>query len=56
MRDAYYKNPFPFEFDGKTNEIGMSMLFQLAYDYLELNLKRVELLILLFVSVRRVTS
>ena len=33
MRDAYYKNPFPFEFDGKTNEIGMSMLFQLAYDY-----------------------
>ena len=19
MRDAYYKNPFPFEFDGKTN-------------------------------------
>ena len=40
MRDAYYKNPFPFEFDGKTNEIGMSMLFQLAYDYFRIEFEK----------------
>lgn len=56
MRDEYYKNPFPFEFDGKTNEIGMSMLSNWHMIILELNLTRVELLILLFVFVRKVTS
>ena len=36
MKDAYYKNPFHFEFAGETDESGMSMLFQLAYNYFEM--------------------
>ena len=33
MKVEYYKSPFPFEFAGETDEKGISMLFQLAYDY-----------------------
>lgn len=36
MRDVYYKNSFPFEFAGETDERGMEILFRLAYDYFKM--------------------
>ncbi len=36
MRDVYYKNSFPFEFAGETDERGMEILFRLAYDYFKI--------------------
>ena len=40
----------------KTNEIGMSMLFQLAYDYFRIEFEKGGVTNFVIVSVRKVTS